>query len=235
MPDVMQVDKAKLIEIDANDQPVSGGKTSVVQFNPDTLKVSFANTIEKKNGTDQSNKNGMQFVGSGTTKLSVQLWFDVTHQLGQGLPETDDVRDLTTTVAYFMTAKERNDGKPASPPFVQFAWGGFIFNGAMESMEETLELFANDGRPLRASVSIALSQQKIVAFTGRASGNAGAGQRPQTQAPAGASVQSINDTAGKSGRDWQSVAAANAIENPRVLQPGQFIDLQATKSRIVTS
>jgi nucleoid-associated protein YgaU len=28
--------------------------------------------------------------------------------------------------------------------------------------------------------------------------------------------------------DWQSIAAANNIENPRLLQPGQLIDLNAT-------
>lgn len=228
MPDPAKVEKAKLIEIDKDDKKVSGGKETVVQFNPDSLKVSFANQLDKSSGSDQSNKNNGQFVGSGTTKLTVQLWFDVTQELGQGVPNSDDVRDLTTGVAYFMTAK---GDTAAKPPAVCFSWGTFKFNGAMESMEETLELFSAEGRPLRASVSVVITQQKIVAFTGTAS--AGAGQIPQIEAAAGATVQSLTGDAAK-GRDWQSVAAANGIENPRLLQPGQFIDLQATKPRIVT-
>ena len=34
----------------------------------------------------------------------------------------------------------------------------------MESMEETLEYFSPDGRPLRASLAIVLTQQKITTF-----------------------------------------------------------------------
>jgi len=229
MPDPVMVTKARLVEIGADDKPT--GKETPVQFNPDTLKVSFANQIDKSSGTDQSSEKGGQFVGTGSTKLTVQLWFDVTQEMGQGLPDTDDVRDLTSGVAYFITAVEKEKGKPPVLPGLRFVWGSFAFDGSMESMEETLELFSSDGRPLRASVGIVITQQKIVAFKGKAS-NAGAGQSPQTEAPAGASVQSMAEAGGK-GRDWQSVAAANGIENPRLLQPGQFIDLQATKPRIV--
>ena len=50
-----------------------------VQFNPETLKVSFANQIQTPSGAgDQSGTPARQFVGAGTTKLALQLWFDVT-------------------------------------------------------------------------------------------------------------------------------------------------------------
>mgnify|MGYP003413274611 CR=1 FL=1 len=47
---------------------------------------------------------------------------------------------------------------------------------------------------------------------------------PLTPAPAGASLQSLADQAGVGG-DWQDTARANGIENPRLLNPGQLIDL----------
>jgi hypothetical protein len=53
------------------------------------------------------------------------------------------------------------------------------------------------------------------------------------EALAGATVQSLAATDAPN-RDWQSVAAANGIENPRQLQPGQFLDMNATKPQIVT-
>jgi hypothetical protein len=40
-------------------------------------------------------------------------------------------------------------------------------------------------------------------------------------------VQGLADGQGK-GNDWQSIAAANGIENPRMLQPGQLLDMNAT-------
>jgi len=41
--------KAQLIELDTDFQPKSGGKQVTVQFNPETLKVSFANQIAQPN------------------------------------------------------------------------------------------------------------------------------------------------------------------------------------------
>jgi hypothetical protein len=119
------------------------------------------------------------------------------------------------------------------PPAVRFIWGSFQFDGIMESMEESLEFFSSDGRPLRASVTINLTQQKITEFTFRATAGPGAtqspGTRPLTPAPQGKSVQSMADSQGK-GDNWQGIASANGIENPRLLQPGQLVDLNASAS-----
>ncbi|HEX8180820.1 MAG TPA: LysM domain-containing protein, partial [Pyrinomonadaceae bacterium] len=54
------------------------------------------------------------------------------------------------------------------------------------------------------------------------------GTRPLAQAAAGDTVQDMADKQGK-GKDWQSIAAANNIENPRLLQPGQLLDLDASR------
>ena len=165
--------KAQLIELDLKSgKPKSGGKSVAVQFNPETLKVSFANQIvPPQNAGDKNGTASMQFVGSGTTKLSLSIWFDVT-ALADGEKTTDDVRKLTQDVAFFITPKKNNEQPPKFiPPAVRFLWGSFQFDGLMDSMEETLDYFSSDGRPLRASVSLSLSKQEIqFAF-----GDAGAG------------------------------------------------------------
>ena len=108
----------------------------------------------------------------------------------------------------------------------------------MDSLEESLEFFSSDGRPLRASMSLSLSQQKITVFTFRATNpppgaggpnGAPTGSRPMTSAPAGSSLQNMADAQGK-GDDWKGIALANGIENPRLLATGQLIDLNATVS-----
>jgi hypothetical protein len=100
-------------------------------------------------------------------------------------------------------------------------------------------LFSPEGRPLRASMSFGLSQQKITAFQGTGQkqpplprnastggSSAPAGTEPLTQAPAGLSLQNLVDSLGN-GADWPSVAAANGVENPRLLAPGQLLNLNA--------
>jgi hypothetical protein len=248
MPDPVPMAKAELRELDASfANTINEDKWTKVQFNPDSLKVSFANQLKEPSGSgDQRGSQSRQFVGAGTTKLAVQLWFDVTEELGQGLPDVIDVRQLTQRVAYFITplGDPPNDPKKFIPPAVRFMWGTFQFDGIAESMEETLELFSHEGRPLRASVALVISQQKITTFTfNEANDPAGftrrnrprAGTQPQTEAPANSNLQSMAASQpGGQQRPWQSVASANGIENPRQLAPGQLIDFNATKPQIVT-
>lgn len=242
--------KAKLIELDDQLKDAqSGGKTVTVQFNPDTLKLAFANQIQNNNtsstaGTagatgsaDQAQgTQGRQFVGAGTTKLTVQLWFDV-NAMGEGEDRVDDVRRLTQDVIYFITPKKSQaDPTKFLPPGVRFSWGSFLFNGLVDSIEETIEFFSPDGKPLRASIALGLSQQTILVSDfqgdGRIPGRPKApGVSPMTQAASGSTLQGLAAAVGGAGADWQSIASANGIDNPRQLVPGQLIDLSARLPR----
>src|SRR5438093_758847 len=73
--------------------------------------------------TDTRGTSATQFVGKGTTKLSVQLWFDVTSVQPSGEAATD-VRELTKKVAFFITPKPApEDPTKNVPPGVRFVWG----------------------------------------------------------------------------------------------------------------
>lgn len=242
MPDTSQLAKAELRELDAEfENEINRDRWTTVQFNPETLKVTFANQIQTPEGAgDQNGTPARQFVGAGTTKLALQIWFDVM-ALPDGENTENDVRNLTKKVSYFITPQPTDDNPPKYvPPAIRFLWGSFSFDGIMESLEESLEFFSPDGRPLRASLSLALTQQKISAFNvpasergrrppptaqgGAADPQAAAGTKPLTPAASGATLQGLADAAGK-GASWQSIATANGIENPRLLVPGQWIDL----------
>jgi contractile injection system tube protein/LysM domain-containing protein len=254
MPDVTNLAKAELHELDANFQnEINRENWTTVQFNPETLKVSFSNqVVVPSGGGDQKGTPGMQFVGAGSTKLSVQLWFDITVptppaaasasfsagplQASVGVGQVDDVRKLTQKVAYFITPKQaQDDQNKFIPPGVRFIWGSFQFDGLMDSLEESLEFFSSEGKPLRASVSFSLSQQKIQKFVFRGSpfggipGLGAAGTNPLVRAAAGATLQGIADNLGKGG-NWQAIASANGIENPRSLQPGQLVNTNVNTS-----
>jgi hypothetical protein len=226
-----QLEKAYLQKLDSDFKTPSSPEYKVnVQFNPETLKVTYANQISTPASPKSSSGTpAQQFVGTGTTKLSLQLWFDVTAEMPTGMTERD-VRKLTEKVAFFITPDEENNNVI---PAVRFIWGSFQFDGLMESLEESLEFFSNEGIPLRASMSLGLSRQKIAkfAFTDKKGTQPGAvkskGTRKLAAAPAGATLQGIAAAQGKAS-NWQAIAAANNIENPRLLPPGQLIDLNIT-------
>jgi hypothetical protein len=230
MPDAVNLEKAELRQLDATfENEIEPDTWTKVQFNPETMKVTYANQLQTPQGAgDQTGPAARQFVGAGTTKLNLQLWFDVSAPVPEGMARENDVRKLTQKVAFFITPKE--DGDKLVPPATRFIWGSFQFDGIMEGLEESLEFFSPEGRPLRANVTLNLSQQRITKFAFRdARGPSSApslGSRPLAQAPSGSSVQGLASAAGR-GDDWQSIAAANGIENPRLLQPGQLIDLNA--------
>jgi hypothetical protein len=212
-------------------------RTVTVQFNPQTLKVNFSNQVS---GGDQRGGASAQFVGQGTTKLTLELWFDVTVPLADGSTMTGDpgasagnmnpdVRLITQQVAYFIKPKGQDptDKKKFLPPAVRFHWGSFIFDGIMDSLNESLEYFSEQGMPLRASMQISIvSQEIVVADTNYATQP---GTQPQTPVSSGESVQ---QKAAQDGQpdNWKSIAAANNIENPRQMDPGTLLDLNASAS-----
>ena len=229
MPESAKLVKAELQEIDLAKPEAEPTKKVPVQFNPETLKVSFANQIQTPEGSgDQRGSPAQQFVGAGTTKLSLQLWFDVNApQEGETLL---DVRKMTEKISYFITPKpDPKDAKKFIPPGIRFIWGSFQFDGLMESLEESLEFFSSEGIPLRASMTLNLTQQKIDIYKFGKDAPARTplpGTRPLTEAAQGSNVQQM--AANNGNDDWQSVASANGIENPRSLQPGQLLDMNAT-------
>ena len=134
MPESTQLAKAELRELDANFQnEINREKWTKVQFNPESLKVSFANQVQTPQGSgDQNGPQARQFVGAGTTKLAVTLWFDVNAPQPEGSSETD-VRKLTQKVAYFITPQATQDNPPKYyPPAVRLVWGSFQFGGVEE-------------------------------------------------------------------------------------------------------
>lgn len=237
----MTLCKARMIELDQKfTNPKSGGKNVPVQFNPESLKVTYANQlVEPKGGDKAAGSAGRQFVGAGTTKLALALWFDVGAQEDVTDPASsgeqgivDDVRRLTQHIVYFMTPQPADsDPKQLAPPGVRFEWGTFSFDGMVEGMEENLEFFSPEGKPLRANITLTLTAQKILPRDAKKDSAYLAsrpGHTPLKVARQGDSLQGMAAANGKD--DWQGIAAANGIEDALRMSPGQFVNLNASVS-----
>ncbi|RZL85262.1 MAG: peptidoglycan-binding protein [Rhodococcus sp. (in: high G+C Gram-positive bacteria)] len=221
MPEPASITRAKLQEIrladgDRPSQVTNDQATVEVQFNPESLKVTYSNTVA---GGDQSGGAAIQYVSKSSTKLTAELWFDAS-----ATANVADVRELTKKVNHFFVPVRQGEG--LAPPAVRFLWGSFLFEGVMESMDETLEFFSAEGRPLRAKVALSIASQDIQFQIQALAGAPAPGTRPQAPASEGEGLQQM---LGRSGdpSGWVAVASANGIENPRILTPGSFVDLAA--------
>jgi phage tail-like protein len=144
------VAKVELRELDASfEREINKGRRVTAQINPDELRMSFSHEL------------------GPCTRLDLRLIFDVRSPLPSGRRPPDDVRRLTERVAYFATPRPARGGALVRPA-VRLTWGTFQFDGHVEMLEEALESFSADGRPLRASLTLSLARPLIAPYAFRA-------------------------------------------------------------------
>jgi len=243
-------DKGKSISKNAADL-----KKVYVHFNPDTLNISYNNTIKKG-----KKKLAAQVISDTTAKLSMELVFDTTtmHTSGDGnrVDAGKDVRIETNKLAKMVNPGQFSPGKKKAETkqmasIVEFVWGPISFQGYIDSYKEKLEYFSAEGIPLRATVSISMTQQQPslddVAKDDPASGltqGDDLGSAPPSPPPAPspaktpqnkpddnsvvkktAESDSATDTAQRLGdpRNTHELAKQNGLENLRHPEVGQLV------------
>lgn len=184
--------------------PGAPGEAIVVNFNPDSLEYTVTNNI-KEEGNSTENK---QQVSKSSGKLSMELVFDTTNS-------GEDVRKQTEKLQALMKPSEEGGKKIA--PVVEFSWGTYRFKGIFTSYKETLNYFSATGVPLRASISISMTQQDGL-FEPTAKGDTVKVDDSPTFEPPGDPSGDDNATKGPATGDPQTdreLAADNGEENPR--------------------
>ncbi|MFD4601996.1 LysM peptidoglycan-binding domain-containing protein [Streptomyces sp. NPDC058464] len=223
-------------------QKVDPGVHFVVDFDPKSLRLTYSPTGVV--GADAATKSGAlskfasQQTGQSTT-LSVELVFDTT-------AENTSVQARTGKIVRFTEPDTSRPGTPARRG-MRFAWGSFLFDGVVQSLGQTIDFFSDTGIPLRATVEMTLTGVQPpdqsaappppappVSFgAGAGAGAAPAavpvGTTPLTLSQSGDTVQSIAARSG-AGVSWKTIAAANGIDNPRLLPPGTVLDPSARLS-----
>jgi hypothetical protein len=236
--------KATLQEIsaDAGARPI--GDPIEVQFNPASLKLDLANKVE---GGDSRGRQKRQYLGKTSTTLSFDLHFDTADQGTTDEPVS--VRRLTAQVERFVLPKGSGNTKQ-SPPKCRFHWDELVIDGIIESVSLDFELFASNGTPLRAKVTVAIKEQDAKyellqagpganqmsnatepGATGTGPGSTG-GPPPDSSAPA-LDGESAADFAARMGLDptaWRGIAANLGGGSSLSLQAGVSVDFSASLS-----
>ena len=233
-------ERAKLIPVSgANDQPEMDAAVDV-QFNPATLKVSLSNTLrENPRG---GNSRSAQYVDKSSSSLAVELIFDTTHvdsqaeaiyreraqaegRDRQAIAPGSDVRLLTKPIAETFCKPVESGEQMLAPKRCLFQWGAFEFLGLVDSFDETLDFFSPEGRPLRATVALKLSEARYQ-FRNRDVDQAeretptltptGGGDDPAGGDGPGQDAGPLQGGAAGKPQDWRDTALYNGIENPRM-------------------
>ena len=152
----MTLVKATLTLVDRNGTET--GKPVEVQFNPQSLRLSrrsMGATGLQREGSAGAQQTQVANSTSYSASLSVELMFD-TSTTGK------NVQDSTLAVASMMARNPQGNnsaGAPVSP--VRFQWGVFVFYCRIDSMDETLDYWSDQGVPLRSTVTLSLNEVSL--------------------------------------------------------------------------
>ncbi len=187
------------------------------QFNPATLSLSKT-TEWRRTPSRMAGESALpEFVGSGPRSLSLELFLDAT-ATHDGSVEQAVERLMTACVP---TRASLAAETPASP-WVRFEWGtakSTSFNGVLTGLSIEYALFDVDGRPLRATCSLTIDEASVDP----------PGQNPTSGSREARGVHRV--VAGETlpllawrrlgdATAWRTIAEANGIDDPMVLEPG---------------
>lgn len=188
-------------------------------FNPHEYTITKQNRYELAE-TKGKNIPRIRFKQGGAQTLTLRLLFDT---YGEGT----DVRTYTAPLWQMMMIDQdetnQRTGK-GEPPHCIFRWGRFEFEAVITKMTQKPTLFLRDGTPVRTVVDITLQQVIDEEEHEGQNPTSGGGVAPKTRILyAGDRLDLIAWEEYGDCTKWRLLAAANDINDPLHLRPGQVL------------
>jgi nucleoid-associated protein YgaU len=217
-------------KLDANLKPA--GDKLYAQFNP--TELSFQKQVQIAEvaipGLDSPL---LQFVRLTGEKISLELFFDTTDT---GMDDKAKSVTILTDPFYELL---KIDSDAHTPPRIQFGWGqefpgGRIsdkkqgrhtFRCVVDNVQQHFTLFSPTGTPLRAKLTVGLREYKTleeqVAQLNLQSPDVTKSYVVQT----GDTLPKIAYFAYSDPTQWRTIASANQITDPTMLEPGSVLSI----------
>lgn len=134
------------------DDPPAVGRV-YVQFNPNSLEYSYGKKSFKKTAKQDGQREIQQspLAAREQARLSMRLFFNTF----ENECSYEDVRNKIRPLRAFLC--KTGDEETVNGRTVMFAWGTLAFKGTMDSFSATYQMFASDGTPVQAEVSLSIT------------------------------------------------------------------------------
>jgi hypothetical protein len=205
-----------------NVQGFDKGKTFTAAFNPTEYSVeresSFAEVAIP--GLDAP---VLQYVRGNGDKVSVELFFDVTDLMVDGMVTTG--KGVRETYIAPLERLMLQDPKLHAPPRVHLAWGSTVIQSCCvaTTLAVTYTLFDVTGIPVRATAKMSFRQANSASDQ---LGQMGLQSPDKTNAATvreGDTLPAIAFREYGDAAQWRAIAAANDLANPLALTPGAVL------------
>jgi nucleoid-associated protein YgaU len=216
--------KAKFVRLPTPDAS-SGTQSLSVQFNP--AELNFTKTAQVAEiaipGLDTPL---LQYVRGQAETLTLELFFDSTED-GTGA-QAKPVTEKTDKFYALIKAEQATH----APPVLLFLWGGTAFPGkrrdhgfrcVVTSVRQQFTLFAPDGKPLRAKLTVELKEYKPLTLHLAELGFMSADHTKATVVREGDTITAVSYREYTDDRRWRAIADANGVTDPLELRPGTIL------------
>lgn len=187
------------------------GEPIPVLFNPTQYSLDKGNQIAEI-GIPGLGAPILQYVRGNTRTLTMELFFDTYEQ-------QTDVREYTDQIYGLLGIQSATH----VPPVCAFTWGNLNFRCVLERVGGRFTLFLSDGTPVRATLSVTFKEFIDVEVEVRRTPTESADHTKTRTVTLGETLSSIAAAEYGDPGKWRSIAEANRIDNPRVLEPGRVL------------
>jgi nucleoid-associated protein YgaU len=194
------------------------GEDITVRFNPSEYQIQKNNQFAEM-GIPGLGSSLMQFVRGSAQTLTLELFFDTTDS-------KRDVRRETKQVVNLM----KLDKSTHAPPRLVFIWGTLEFPCILESVNQRFTYFGNDGKPLRANLSVTFKEFRWLEDILAKDALESADRTKQHVVKAAETLQQIAAQTYDDPRKWRPIAVANQLLNPLMLKVGQALTIPTLPS-----
>lgn len=202
----MALEKAYIQPLDEKGR--DNGERIVVMFNPEEY------TIDKTVNYNRTNLPGLQtpvtqFVYGNAQSLKLDLFFDTYER-------SEDVRNHTKKVARLLDI----DRDIHAPPVCKFIWGKLEFKATIDSITQNFTMFLDSGVPVRAKLTVSFTEYRTITEQLEGTPRQSADRTKYHVTTQADNLWLLADKAYADPGLWRVIAAANNIDNPRLLVPG---------------
>ncbi len=198
-------------------------------FNPSELSIQRTNAWENPSLAGQGVQTA-RYNGAGAGSMSLNLIFDTTDSGKSVTTHTGKLMKLMDVDPSLGGTDEQSNN--ARPPYVTFHWGDLhSFEAVVSSLNLQFTYFSSTGVPLRAKVSLTLTQYQA--------SNAFGPQNPTSGTPSphrvhrvqpGETLDRISARYYGDSTRWRQIASANGISDPLALRSGTLLSIPRSSS-----
>jgi hypothetical protein len=198
---------------------VHTGVSFSVQFNPEEFSLNEENNYASQIVPGLSGPL-LQFVAGNAATLEMELFFDTWDSPSAS---KRDVRDETRKVTDLLII----DRDLHAPPVLDVEWGNLSFRCVLTSARQQFQMFADDGKPVRARVTVSFTRYIDAAFEAKEINRQTADFSKVHVVRDGENLSAIAWQHYEDPRQWRPIAIANGLLDPRNLAAGTPLRIPA--------